>query len=168
MNIKLPLIFILITIYPLVGCRNSYELTNQQKQLANTLKDATQKYVVDNWGESSFGGKAFCAYQVLDIETIDEGKYINEYLWATCQEYYLKDDKLETGTGISLPVALSIELDNTYKVKNHKVPRDGSMYSYDVEHIFPKRTQDEIFAHEIPNELVEQIRQAAEDYYKKR
>jgi len=168
MNIKPPLLFAVLIIYLFVGCSNSYELTAEQKQLANTLKDTTQKYLVDDFGKSSFGGKAFCAYKVLDIEAKDGGKYINEYLWAVCQEYYLTNDRLETGTGISLPIALFIQLDGTYKVNSHKVPRDGSMFSYDVENIFPKRTHNEIFAHEIPNQLIEQARQEAEDYYKKR
>ncbi|MDT4898908.1 MAG: hypothetical protein QOH25_3985 [Acidobacteriota bacterium] len=167
MNTKLPLILTLITISILVGCRNYYELTDQQKQLANALKDVTQKYVDDNFGKSVFGGKAFCAYQVLDIEAVDGGKYINEYLWATCQEYYLKHDKLETGRGIGLPIALFIQLDGTYKINSQRIPRDGSMYSYDIENIFPKRTHKEIFAHEIADRLVGQTRQEAEDYYKK-
>lgn len=127
------------------GKSSSQQLSSREIQLAAELKDVTKNYLVEKFGETGFGGKAFCAYKVLEIE--QKGEDINEYVYAVCQEYYDKDGELRKGTGSGLPVALILRKEGeAYKVVTHKVPGDGNRYSRDVEQIFPKRTHEEIFS----------------------
>lgn len=167
MHIKAIIAVTLMTISSLTGCKGHYELTDQQKQLADTLKGVTQNYLVENFGGSAFGGKPFCAYKVLDVEVNDENTLIKEYLFVTCQEYHLNNGGLEKGSGTSFPVALSIQRDSQYKITSHQIPRDGSMNSSDIENIFPKRTHEEIYSDEIRSNLLDQTKKEAEDYFKR-
>jgi hypothetical protein len=134
----------------LLNCRSqqpqlsSEMLTAHQKELAAQLHDVTTNYVDKTIGVASFGGKPFCAYRILDVE--ESGDNINEYVFAICQEYYLKDNtKLAKGTGVSLPVALNIgKRDGAFRILGHQEPADGDRYSVDVQRIFPKKTHYEI------------------------
>lgn len=135
----------------LVNCRPgqagvaSEQLDQQQRQLATELKDVTKNYLVQQFGETGFGGKSFCAFKLLDIE--QKGDDVNEYVYTVCQEYYLKNDELKQGTGSGLPVALQLRKEGaSYKVISHKAPGDGARYSRDIEEFFPKKTHAEIFA----------------------
>lgn len=123
----------------------SQQLNGNQVQLAAELKDVTKNYLVEKLGETGFGGRPFCAYKVMDIER--NGDDINEYVYAGCQEYYLKDGQLTKGTGLSLPVALLVRKQGSgYAVISHRIPGDGAQFSRDVEKIFPKRTHEEIYS----------------------
>jgi hypothetical protein len=103
-----------------------------------------KNYLEENVGIATFGGKVFCAYEVLGEEK--KGTTINEYLWVLCREYYLENDNLKEGSGISLPVALIIqEGESGYKVINHKIPRDGNYYGTDIREIFPEEYHAKIF-----------------------
>ena len=101
-----------------------------------------EDYLVINIGISAFGGKVFCAYEPLNAEQGVEDKI---YLWALCQEYYLEQESLMPGTGVSLPVALQIQEKNGhYEVIDHIVPRDGTYYGPDVQATFPRSTWSQI------------------------
>jgi hypothetical protein len=113
----------------------SQQLSSQQTQLAGELKDVTKNYLVEKLGETGFGGRSFCADKVLDVQ--QKGEDINEYVYAACQEYYLKGGELTKGTGLALPVALVIRKEGAgYKVISHQTPGDGARFSSDVERIF--------------------------------
>jgi hypothetical protein len=123
----------------------SQQLSSQQIQLAAELKDITKNDLVEKFGETGFGGRSFCAYKVLDVE--QKGEDINEYVYAACQEYYLKGGELTKGTGSALPVALLIRKEGLgYRVISHQTPGDGARFSGDIERIFPKKTHDEIYS----------------------
>jgi hypothetical protein len=130
------------------SCKHGLEsqhLSGEQEQLAANLMVVTKAYLIDQLGETGFGGKSFCAYKVLDLEQKDDA--LNEYVYVGCQEYYLKDGLRKKGTGSALPVALVLRKEgSTFKVLSHKIPGDGGQYSRDVERIFPKKTHEEIFA----------------------
>jgi len=138
-------IILLIVVAALIGCRSSQpELTDEQKQLADDLKDVTKEYLADKVGIVGFGGKVYCAHKVLDVEM--SGEIVNEYVYAVCQEYYPRNGELQQGTGTGMPVALLIKKqDTTYQVISHRIPGDGARYASDVERIFPKRIHDAIF-----------------------
>ena len=64
-------IILLIVVAALIGCRSSQpELTDEQKQLADDLKDVTKEYLADKVGIVGFGGKVYCAHKVLDVEMV--------------------------------------------------------------------------------------------------
>ncbi len=95
-------------------------------------------YLNQKVASKGFGGKAYCAYEVLDTEKsgLDESLY----LWVVCQEYHRQGQKLEEGTGGSFPVALKIRQENEkVEVLSHQTPRDGSYYVPDLKAMFSKK-----------------------------
>ena len=101
------------------------------------IKSETESYLVANIITANFGGKVFCSYKPLGALDIEDEMYV----WALCQEYYLKENVLTEGTGASLPIAIVVK---NGKIIEHKVPRDGSLYSQDIKTIFPKDVQKKI------------------------
>jgi hypothetical protein len=93
-------------------------------------------YLVKNVGQASYGGKIFCACDMLGTEPRNDG--LDVYVWALCGEYYLDNGHLTLGTASSLPVALSLQKENGhYTVTSYEVPRDGIDYGPSIQRIFP-------------------------------
>ena len=163
------MIYLLTIITLLIGCANAhhYQMNNKQKELAQSLAGLTDGYLTENIGKTGFGGKAFCTYKALDIEETEQG--VNEYLYVVCLEYYLNDGHLKMGTGLGLPVVLSLQKENkTYKAVGHKIPRDGSQNWHDIETLFPARTHGDIQAiRDGPNFWREELEKKASNYFQK-
>ena len=99
-------------------------------------------YLISNIGFTSYGGDVFCAFTPLNSEQGENG-YL--YLWVLCQEYYLDQEILTEGGGISVPVSLQIQDRNEhFDIIGHNKPRPGSYYGPDVERLFPKNTWSQI------------------------
>jgi hypothetical protein len=93
-------------------------------------------FLVQNVGQRYFGGKVFCAYDVLGTGPRDDG--VDVYVWALCGEYTLDNSVLTLGTASSLPVALHMQKSNgQYTVTSYEVPRDGIDYGSSIQRIFP-------------------------------
>lgn len=166
-RLRIDLFVILLIINMLTGCMRKYERDDgRQAQMEGQLRNLTQTFLVEKISKIGFGGRAFCAYKTLDITKSDNSN-VNEYIFAACQEYYPEDGVLKKGTGCSMPIAIYIENQKgTYKIIDYKLPRNGSMYSYDVEHIFPKKTHEQIFHTGVDSSLWNEAEQEALDYYK--
>jgi hypothetical protein len=95
-----------------------------------------ESYLIENIGEASFGGKVFCAYDVLGADLRAERADV--YVWALCAEYHLEGGALTMGTAGSLPVALTMQKSNgQYTVTGHAVPGNGTDYWPSILRIFP-------------------------------
>jgi hypothetical protein len=98
-----------------------------------------QDYLVEHIGQSSFGGKVFCTYDMLGADLLSDGADV--YVWALCAEYYLVGEIPTMGTASSLPVALHMQVSGgKYRVIGNKVPMDGMEYGTSIQLIFPKET----------------------------
>jgi len=96
-----------------------------------------ESYLVENIGVTSFGGKAFCAYDVLGADVRADGADV--YLWALCGEYILENSALILGTASSLPVALHMQKSNgQFHVTSCEIPGDGAEYMPSIQRIFPE------------------------------
>ncbi|MFC2030489.1 hypothetical protein ACFLWA_07170 [Chloroflexota bacterium] len=133
----------LILIILLVGCQSERQDDSSMTASGNISQIVDiEDYLVTNVGISAFGGEVFCAYKPLDVVQGVEGKM---YLWVLCQEYYLEQESLIPGSGVSLPVAVRIqEKDGHYEIVEHLVPRDGAYYGPDVRATFPESTWSQI------------------------
>jgi hypothetical protein len=142
---KFLLLSLAILLAAATGCRKSrLELTTGQKQIADASEAAIDSYLAANVGMSGFGGKLFCAHEVLDVES--RGERASEYVFAICQEYSVRNGNLREGTGVGIPVAVEMERrEQAYQVVAHQVPGDSPGYADDVKRIFPGKTHDEIF-----------------------
>lgn len=89
--------------------------------------------------DPAFGGKIFSAHKIFHS---DAGCI---YIWAYMQEYYKKDDKLESGTGWSVPLVLYVDMTSgKLRILGHIAPGDGEVYANDIKRLFPKSIQKEI------------------------
>ncbi len=163
----------LIAVLLVAGCQSQ----EPPEPLANStpalmLEESINDYLVINIGITSQSGEIFCAHEFLDAGRATDG---NIYIWALCQEYYVEQDSLTTGSGISLPVALQTQAKNDhYEIIEHLVPGDGTYYGPDVRAIFPKSSwpqimpanEDEINQYnDRANELMLDTRMQAGEYY---
>jgi hypothetical protein len=154
-----------IIIFLLAGCtpeeHGETNLSGQIEQVENI-----ESYLATHIGISGFEGTVFCAYEALDAKQNEGGMM---YVWAMCLEYYLEQDALTLGSGVSVPVALQVEqINNHYEIVGHVTPRDGTFYGEDVRASFPQsawvqimpENEDEIDAY---NSRVERLEQAIEE-----
>lgn len=127
----------------LIGCQ-SEKLENSSIASTKTISQVEniEDYLITNIGISAFGGEIFCAYEPLNAEQGAESKI---YLWTLCQEYYLEQESLIIGSGVSLPVVLRIqEKYGHYEVTDHLAPREGTYYEPDVRATFSQSTWSQI------------------------
>jgi hypothetical protein len=128
-------LFILIT---LMGCQSQVTQAPSATTLARFASlQPVKDYLSTKVATQGFGGKSFCAYDVLGATTT--GQTTTLYLWALCQEYYHANQGLQQGTGSSFPISVTL---NTApmpaQVTSHRRPRDGALYAEDIPVIFPE------------------------------
>jgi hypothetical protein len=105
------------------------------------LYSSSELQVITNFlqnhvGVQSHSGIVFCAFEILSTDSVNHDVI---YLWSLCQEYYESDQVLKTGSGISVPVALSSSRkNNTLKIDSYRIPRAGNDYQADLADIFPQ------------------------------
>lgn len=134
-------------------------------------REIVKTYLEKNILKPSFGGEIFCNFEFLGEEN---NSNIHFYVWALCQEYYLKGSGIREGTGVSEPVALTLKRENdTYKVISHKEPEDGSFYPESIKRIFPKSVrQNKMFSNDVNYHnqhikiLENEIKKETEFYFK--
>jgi len=78
---------------------------NRQDSEGAGVKELSEEYLAARLGISVFGGKSFCAYELLGT-ALKNGMYI-KYIWVTSQEYYLDKGIIKKGMEVSFPVALT-------------------------------------------------------------
>lgn len=128
---KILILYLLISL-TLLGCQK-VEITKNEKLIL--LEDLKSKLI-----QPAFGGKIYGDLTILK-------KTANEiYVWTILQEYYFINNKYEEGTGISVPVKINIK---NWPIKSENIesvqkPRDGSLYSEDINKLFPKELHEEI------------------------
>ncbi len=138
MSVKKPALTLLL-LFLCVGCQrkigvNPDESNSGRVSSSPVIKDYLNRKVASK----GFGGSAYCAYEILDAEKLGDSEKL--YLWAVCQEYYRKGQKLEAGTGSSFPITLTIRKENdNAEVLSHQKPGDGSHYRPDLEAMFSKK-----------------------------
>ena len=106
--------------------------------------DPYRRYLESRLIAPGFGGKVFCAYELIGTETAGTRKHV--FLWAHCMEFRPQGNYLAEGTGLSLPVFLvSIPSCHGELIETHCVPADGEEYGNSVRKIFPVRYHKAIF-----------------------
>lgn len=84
------------------------------------------------------------------------------FLDTVCEELLLVGpDSLEAGSGRGTPVALRLDTIRGMRITGHEAPRDGGLYSRDLQRIFPPSTALRILDGRPTTELQEANRQRA-------
>ena len=117
--------------------------------------DVIDKYLVGRIGATSEAGAVFCDFEPL-APMIQRGSSYDVYLWALCQEYFIRDGGLQEGTGSSLPIALTLEQRGSgCVVKQGRIPGEVAQSQELVREYFPEpawagiepRTDEEVEAY---------------------
>lgn len=128
-----PLVAVLFTL--LLSCGNK-----KSETIAVADNDVIRDYLDTKILKPEFGGKVFSAHKIFHS---DAGCI---YIWAYMQEYYKKDESLESGTGWSVPLVLYVDMSSgKLRILGHIAPGDGDVYATDVKRLFPGAIQKEVF-----------------------
>lgn len=145
-RVKRSVILVLITVLGvLVGCQvpGQTGTTTTKPSKLSIPSDAVDAYLALQLLHTSFGGNVICAHDILGSER--KGDAVELYLWALCEEFYCDQQRLEQGSGVSLPVAVEGERQDTGAWSlEHRTPRDGADYGQDIGTIFPRRILSQI------------------------
>jgi hypothetical protein len=130
---------IVLVLFAAVSCTTSDrdKVASTSGMLADELcRDVVVSYLEANVGSAAFDGHVICAFQVLGSA---KGAGQQElYLWTLCQEFYLKAGDLQEGSGVSAPIALTVDMHTDgCRPVDHRMPRDGSLYAQDIRDLFP-------------------------------
>lgn len=151
MNMKFVLSGALFFVLLTEGCRQepvAQSVSDIPGYHQDGYSEIVHGYLNRNCGYAGFGGKVFCAYWVLGTE--GTGEAIKEYVWTVCEEYYVSDGNIRRGTGVMLPVALTLkEQGDGTRIISHKAPRNGTLYANDVRELFPKAIQRRILGKDV-------------------
>ncbi|WNF38379.1 hypothetical protein RJD24_08145 [Bacillaceae bacterium IKA-2] len=143
--------------------------TGDSKISENNAISVIEEQVVENYlteevMNSNFGGEIFVAYEILETNK-NKGEI---YLWALIEKYYKKGKNTEMGSGMSVPIVLSVsEHNDSLEILSHSLPRDGSYYSEDIKELFPKKIQDKILGYSSNHigDLIEELENKVKENY---
>jgi len=83
-----------------------------------------KEFLIEKIGASAYGGKVFCAYQIIGTE--QENQTIKIYLWVLVQEYYVAKQSMLEGAATSEPVAVFVIMRNgTYQISGYRDAGEG-------------------------------------------
>jgi hypothetical protein len=137
---------IALTLFTAVSCMTSGRdkvVSTSGMFASEPCREAVVTYLQTNVGSAAFDGQVICAFQILG-NTASAGQQ-KLYLWTLCQEFYPKAGVPQEGSGVSAPVALTMDVhDGRCKPVDHRMPRDGSLYAQDVRDLFPLGVRTQI------------------------
>jgi|GEM_PF-1388539 hypothetical protein len=148
-NIKLIFLFTLLLLLT-VGC------TSREIQLSDVDRTVIENYIRTEYRTGGSLGNTLVAVDILGSDRRKEEIYI----WALIEEYSFGDAGAEVESGASLPFVLEVDTgDDGFSVAGSRIPRDGSMFSEDVENIFPDGLHDKIldYSNEHIDALVDEM-----------
>lgn len=116
-----------------------------------------------------FGGKVFCADSILGYDKSLSDKSISVYVWAYCEEYYLKGATVKLGAEVSRPVKIKYtSLNQKLNYDSITMPKEGGGYRESIAEMFPEKIQDQVMAGIDNATLIPSPQVQADNYYKGR
>jgi transcriptional regulator with XRE-family HTH domain len=110
----------------------------------------------------------FTAFAIFSTEEKSSGNYY-VYAWVIESTYSFDASVLSEQSGASYPCRFElISENNTFKVVNADIPRDGGYYTEDINKLFPEYLREKIYnVHDdgTLNELRDSILDEAKDYF---
>lgn len=85
------------------------------------------------------------------------------YVWVLCQELYLSGGTVMEGTGVSVPVLVTMSGSGpSTTVTSWRMPRDGSAYAGDIRAMFPAAVAARALAQDVhPSPSLDQMKAVA-------
>ncbi|ADU29121.1 hypothetical protein [Evansella cellulosilytica] len=154
----------LLSLALLFGCEETTEESVSNIVISADDAKVIEKYLTEEIMTPNFGGAVFAEYEILETENDVE----EIYLWALIQEYYQKGEVIEEGSGMSVPIVLSVRKESqSTKIVSHSLPRDGSYFTDDIKEMFPRHIQNKIFEYgsEHISKLIKDLEEKVKESY---
>lgn len=145
---------------------------SEEEEYLKSLNDKDiQKYVFYTLPEKAlkpeFGGKVFCSSKVFGYDTDVKSSTVSVYVYAYCEEYYIKNDKPVLGSGVSYPVKLTFKTQKKELLFDSiTIPKDGGEYASSIRSMYPQKYQEEAIKGVDVSTLIPLPKTQAENYYK--
>jgi hypothetical protein len=150
---------------PDVAREQDYLNSLTDKEIQEEVFFTLSQYVI----KPEFGGKVFCADSIFGYDKTVSEKSISVYVWAYCEEYYLKGSTVRLGAAVSKPVKVKyISVNQKLNYDSIIVPNEGSGYKESITEMFPKEFQDQAVAGIDNTTLIPSPKVQADNYYKGR
>lgn len=117
--------------------KKTYFITDHE-YLYDTAIEFLKKNTNDSYQDKE-GYQRIISYKGFGISEDDTYKYA--YMWILDESYYVKNEKLYSGSGSSIAYKFTFK-DN--KVSKYEMPKDGSYYQSSMKKLFPKTVYYEI------------------------
>lgn len=147
------------------------EKSPSQKYLENLKDSEISKNVfyidTDRILKAEFGGKVFCVYKIFGHEIDNEKMNLNIYTQVFCEEYYLKNDEVTLGGGVSSPAKITFTVRNEeLELQSIYFPKNGQEYLGSLKEIFPEKYYNLVIVFADISSLSPQPSLQAENYFK--
>ena len=138
------------------------------------IEIALKDYLVEN-GDNEYkrndNEKTFVSMKIYLIEEKENDSIFNIYALVLQEKYYLENNEIKQDSGSSIPYKFVLEKkDDTYTIKDSRVPRDGSYYEDDMKNIFPMDVRSDMKQNEVDGTIEQlqlDIQQQVELYFHK-
>lgn len=166
MNKKIGVRIFIITIILIVGVSLGITIFHKQDNTnwitdSDYLYDMAKEYIieensnVDDQNEKDF--KVFADYEKFGIEEKNNKKYV--YMWILEESYYVRNDKLRSGSGSSMAYKFTFEND---KVLNYQTPMDGEYNTSSIKNMFPDNIENKVLGYNMEDS---KLKSQVKEYY---
>ncbi len=116
-------------------------IVSEESLLDKAISDAIMDYHSQSWND---GGYAFESHINLAIETNENEDEIMVYALVLYNVIEKKENGINTLSGSHVPCRLTFKStgNDTYKLMEYWVPRDGSYYATDIREVFPDEVEN--------------------------
>lgn len=115
--------------------------TTGQASLINleSINEAVDTYLPKRIIIADSGAHVFCSKHLYGYEESKNSAQVLAYLWTYCEEYFLKDEAVTMGQGVSFPIKIFLKIQNGKLVAtSHEEPLDGEGYANSIHKMFPE------------------------------
>lgn len=170
MNLKKIIIyvFIIITFCNLTSCSSIKSVKDNKDINLNINKNEFNNLIENNIKPpitSSFKGKIFYNCEIISLENNKD--ITTAYLWLLAQEYYLKNNNLQKGTGGIFPIKITLKYENNhYKFIKYNISKAEGEDDY---LFFPKSIREKAKSDfiNLDKSFLNEVEKKAESYYLK-
>lgn len=168
MNKKIGLMIFIVAIILIVSISLGIIIFNKQDNTnwitdSDYLYDIAKEYIItentalDTGDKNEKDFKVFADYKGFGIEEKNDKKYV--YMWILEESYYVRNDKLRSGSGSSMPYKFTFKND---KVVSYQVPMDGSYYASSIKDMFPDTIESKVLGYNMDDS---KLKSQVKEYY---
>ena len=109
----------------------------------------------DNPNKDKDNYKLFIDYNDFGVTKKQDYKYA--YLWVVKQSYYVKNNKIVSDTGSSMPYKFRFNRYNS--ILDYEIPKDGNEYANSIKEMFPNTIEEEVLTYQIDDsEMLKEVK----------